>query len=150
MATSARIMAENYTRRAFITQSWMLSVDIDKVLDEITIPRPPLQSITGINIYGTMDALTIQNPLLYNTDTTSEPGRIYLKIGYMWGDGIAMRTRNCMQITYKSGYGDAKGDVPQVIQDSIAETAAYYFVQGTTGVLPPDVITKLQPYRIYL
>jgi len=48
MATSARIMAENYTRRAFITQSWMLSVDIDKVLDEITIPRPHCSLSQGL------------------------------------------------------------------------------------------------------
>jgi uncharacterized phiE125 gp8 family phage protein len=149
-ATSARIAAENYTRRAFITQTWVQTLDIVQVQDNIAIMRPPLQQIDNITFYNTKDAAVLQDPTQYNVDTTSEPCRIYLKIGYAWAMGIALRNYDCMAITFDAGYGDLASDVPQEIRDCIIEAAAYYFTQGSTGVLPPDVITKLQTYRVYL
>jgi uncharacterized phiE125 gp8 family phage protein len=149
-ATSARIAAENYTRRAFITQTWVQSLDIQQIQDKITIPRPPLQQIDNITFYNTKDAAVLQDPTQYNVDLTSDPSTIFLKIGYAWAMGIALRNYNSMEITFDAGYGDLASDVPQEIRDCIIEAAAYYFTQGSTGVLPPDVITKLQQYRIYL
>jgi uncharacterized phiE125 gp8 family phage protein len=149
-ATSARIAAENYTRRAFITQTWVKMIDIQEIKDRIIIPRPPLQQIDNITFYTTADATVLQDPTQYNIDSNSEPGNIFLKIGYAWAKGIALRNYDCMAITFDAGYGDLASDVPQEIRDCIIEAAAYYFTQGTTGVMPADVITKLQPYRIYL
>jgi uncharacterized phiE125 gp8 family phage protein len=150
MAKAARIACENYTRRAFITQTWQLTLNIDQIRDTIKIPRPPLHAIRSIKIFRTKDDMVYQNPAHFNTDIVSEPGCVFLKIGYAWGLGVAMRNHQSMIVEYIAGFGDSPDDVPQDIKDSITETAAYYFTQGTTGVLPPDVITKLQPYRIYL
>ena len=149
-ATSARIAAENYTRRAFITQTWVSMLDIQQIKDKIIIPRPPLQQIDDITFYNMKDAAVLQDPTQYNVNTQAEPANIFLKIGYAWAKGIALRNYDCMEITFDAGYGDLASDVPQEIRDCIIEAAAYYFTQGITGVMPPDVITKLQPYRIYL
>jgi uncharacterized phiE125 gp8 family phage protein len=149
-ATSARIMAENYTRRAFITQTWQLMLDYKDVFknyDYIVLPRPPLQSIANITTYNDVGTSIAQNDTSYFADTFSEPGRAVLKTGYTWN---YTRMRTGMVVEYVCGYGDTADKVPQDIQDAIMEAAAYFFTQGTTGVLPPDVITKLQPYRIYL
>jgi uncharacterized phiE125 gp8 family phage protein len=150
MAIAARIMAENYTRRAFITQTWELMLDYKDVFknyDYVMLARPPLQSITSITTYNDVGAGLVQNATSYFADVYSEPGRAVLKTGYVWN---YTRMHNGMLIEYVCGYGDAASDVPQDIIDAITEAAAYFYTQGTTGVLPPDVITKLQPYRIYL
>src|SRR5665647_3030915 len=44
--TMARMQAEAYTRRAFITQTWYLMLDSREISEEIKIPRPPLVSAT--------------------------------------------------------------------------------------------------------
>jgi uncharacterized phiE125 gp8 family phage protein len=150
MATSARIMAENYTRRAFITQSWELMLDYSAVFknyDYIMLPRPPLQSITSIKTFNDVGAAHTQLSTSYYADVYTEPGRAVLNVGAVWG---YCRQHNGMLVEYVGGYGDDVADVPQDIIDAITEAAAYFYTQGTTGVLPPDVITKLQPYRIYL
>lgn len=46
LVVTARQIAESETKRAFITQTWLMY--LDKALQTIEIPKPPLQSIVSI------------------------------------------------------------------------------------------------------
>src|ERR1035437_1033475 len=51
-AIAARQAAEKWTRRSFVNTSWYFTLEDKEVMpDIITLPRPPLVSITEINTY---------------------------------------------------------------------------------------------------
>jgi uncharacterized phiE125 gp8 family phage protein len=148
-AITARTQAENYCKRSFINQSWELMLDACKISDTIKLPRPPLVSVTSVKYYDVNHAEATQNSTQYQLDTYSEPGRLIIKTGYVWGAGVALRDKNALLIEYVAGYGAAGTNVPQDIKDVIIEAAAYYFNEGKIGTLPEDSLKKLQPYVVY-
>lgn len=80
--TSAREHGESYTRRAFGTQTWELTLDNFPCKDYIEIPKPPLQSITSITYKdsaGTEHTFTD-----YIVDIDNEPGKVVLAYGKHW------------------------------------------------------------------
>lgn len=146
LIATARQMAERYTRRAFITQTWLLSLDHipggqepwwDGVREGsirelysyarwIELPYPPLQSVTSVIQYNTSDSPDTVATSIYHVDTNSEPGRVVLKIGKTW-PSITLRVADGFQITYKAGYGDNASDVPQAIRDAIKRLTGFLY-----------------------
>jgi len=102
LITSAREMAENYTKRSFITQSWCLSYD-HYAPKRVMLPRPPIQSVTSVNVIncdGSQQAFT----------------NFYL--GAL-GDQLifdAIPLGAIIEITYQAGYGSAESAVPQALR----------------------------------
>jgi len=140
----ARMQAEAYTRRAFITQTWYLMLDSREINEVISIPRPPLISAT-ILTYNDAGTPATQDAASYTVDTYSEPGRIYLNPGYTWN---YTRERNGMLIEFIAGYGAAATDVPADIKMAITEAAALYFNSGEVGNLPDKVKDRLKSYQV--
>lgn len=154
LISAARRAAEEFCRRAFITQTWKLIFDADEVIDDIEVPRPPLQSVTSIAYYdqgGAQQAFASTN---YWVDTDSGPGRIYLRKGATWP--TAMRDKGSLEVQYKAGYGDAGANVPDDIRRAILRIIADMFehpedvITGTIiNTVPKNAVWLLQPYRIY-
>ena len=71
---SARLTAENETKRAFITQTWRLY--FDSVRAEIEIPKPPLQSIESIKTISSIETLV---------DETADKDQPVLKVALTTG-----------------------------------------------------------------
>ena len=140
----ARMQAEAYTRRAFITQTWYLMLDSREINEVISIPRPPLISAT-ILTYNDAGTPATQDALSYTVDTYSDPGRIYLNPGYTWN---YTRERNGMLIEFIAGYGAAATDVPADIKMAITEAAALYYNSGEVGNLPDKVKDRLKSYQV--
>ena len=143
-AAMARLQAETYTRRAFLTQTWYLMLDSREISEEIKIPRPPLVSAT-ILTYNDAGAPTAQDAASYTVDTYSDPGRIYLNPGYTWN---YTRERNGMLIEFIAGYGAAATDVPADIKMAITEAAALYYNSGEVGNLSDKVKDRLKSYQV--
>ena len=147
-AQAATKQAEDYCRRAFITQTWQLMLNSTQVKDIITLPRAaPLQSITSVKVYNDAGTATTESASLYFADTYTEPGRIILYPTASWR---YTRDLNGMLIEYVCGYGDFDTDVPTPIKTAIIEAAAYGYVNGKIAELPEDTLQKLKPYRVYL
>jgi uncharacterized phiE125 gp8 family phage protein len=147
LAQAARQYAEDFTRRAFITQTWQKALDYKDVKDAIWLPRPPLRSIVSITTYNDIGAATVQDAASYTMDTFSEPGWVELLTGYTWG---YIRELNGMLIEYTAGYGAASA-VPLPIKRAIIELAAYWFSEpASMGTIPPMTEKKLRPYIVYL
>lgn len=165
--SSARQWAEEYTRRAFITQTWTLWLDsfpsqmaddwwdgvreshintLNEGSREILIPRPRLQSVTHLKTYD--DEATATTFTGYIVDTASETGRIVLKNGESWP--VALRAGNAIEIEFVCGYGASASHVPAAIRTAILQLAAKLY--ECRGEMPSDLPTSakmlLNPYRV--
>lgn len=134
LITAARQKAEEYTRRAFITQTWELAVDA--AYGVLYLHRPPVQAVEAITVDG--EVVAPENYVLVG------PEALHVKVPlYAVNPGGVV-------IRYKAGYGDAASDVPQAIRQAILMLIAHlYEHRGDEAVeLPLTVKTLLQPYRV--
>ena len=87
LITVAREWCENFTRRAFNTQTWDVFLDrFPSAGDVIELPLGKLQSVTDTGFtYVDTDGNTTQvSTAVYTVDTDSEPGRVYLAYNQSW------------------------------------------------------------------
>ncbi|QDV34914.1 head-tail connector protein [Tautonia plasticadhaerens] len=166
--TVARQAAEEYTRRAFITQSWKLSLDLNRcgmvydlpegvydlpvtalygeLPDEIELPRAPVQSITSVTTYDTANTASTFDPSNYTADTAGN--RIVLAETATWPTNL--RSVAAVAIVTINGYGDAASDVPPAIRMAIQmHAASLYETRGQCGCdVPPAAQQLLRQYRV--
>jgi len=148
LITAARQRAEEYTRRAFITQTW--EVAVDSVTSTLCLPRPPVQTIEAVTLDG--QAVAPENYGLMVTNL------FYTKIP------LHAVNPGGLVIRYTSGYGDTTNDVPQAIRQAILMLVAHMYearegqapqveceAQAKAGVdMPPTVASLLRPYRVMM
>lgn len=148
LITAARQKAEEYTRRAFIAQTWELA--LDSASGKVYLPRPPIQAINEVTLDG--EIVSTENYSLIGQDV------FYSRIPFraINPDGLAIR--------YISGYGSNATDVPQAIRQAILMMVAHlyearegeapqveYEIQTRAGAdIPPMVTSLLRPYRVMM
>src|SRR5580704_1265232 len=132
LITGARQWAENYTGRAFITQTWQMWLDLwpgavelwwDGVrqgpvtgldnVNYIALPRPPLVSVSSVQYFDNTDTGTVWPSSNYFVDTVRAPGRLALRLGSTWP--VPSRLTNGIMIEYIAGYGADGSYVPEPI-----------------------------------
>lgn len=115
MITEARQNLEAATARAFITQTWRLSMDRFPV-GPILLKVCPVIAVTSIGYVDPAGAAQTVNASEYLVDVDSEPGRIHPKVGKCWPT-VDPRI-NAVTITFTAGYGAAAA-VPENIKRAI-------------------------------
>lgn len=127
LMSMGRQWAENHLRRAFLPQTWRLSLknwpgrnygswpaDISTFdsyykLNHIKLPRPPLISVASVIYRDTTNALLTMPPGNisggYNVDTESEPGMIVLPFSGVWPTEILL-PGSPIRIAFTCGYSD--------------------------------------------
>lgn len=101
--TAAREYGEDYTRRAFATQTLEMFLD-DFPGGDIEIEMPPLQSVTSVkykNSAGTETTMTATTQYLVDTDR--DIGRLVLPYGVSWPSFVPY-PMNPIKIRYEAGY----------------------------------------------
>lgn len=126
LIAAGRDYLEKVAWRAFITQTWRLSLDGWPAGDEIELPRPPLQSVTSIVYTDSDNNATTWAASNYIVDTDSEPGRVVLAYGASW-PGVTLRPANPIQITYVAGYGDDGSAVPVSYQQALKLLVGHWY-----------------------
>ena len=136
LITAAREMAEEYTRRAFITQTWELA--LDSASGKVYLPRPPVQTIDEIMLDGEMVA--IENYIFLGENVFCPKIPLYAANP----GGLVIR--------YISGYGSNATDIPQAIRQAILMLITHlYEHRGDEKVeIPTTIKALLQPYRVML
>lgn len=149
----ARQLIEETYNIALITQTWLMAIDrwptrsqepwwdgvvqahinvITGAYGDLEIPKWPLQSIDGVNVYdedGNSTAVNVANT--FDVDTYRTPGRITIKRGATLP--TAQRANNSIEVTYTSGYGVAAADVPAPIKRAVKQLAAYLYSHRGDG-----------------
>lgn len=153
LGVAARQHVEEETRRALVTQTWVLKLDEFPGSGdaEIRLPRPPLQSVTSVQyVDGNGDTQTWSSSL-YVVDTADTPGNISLAYGESWPSTRAQK--NAVTITYVAGYG-AASTVPDALKAAIKLLVGHYYVNreeavtGTVVARLGAVDALLAPYRV--
>jgi uncharacterized phiE125 gp8 family phage protein len=148
LISAARARAEWHTGRALITQGWTLWLDCWPASGAIEVPLPPLQSITSVTTYARDDSASVMDSALYTIDAVSAPGRLALKSDA--APPTNLRAVNAIAVAFTAGYGDAAGDVPQILNEAILELIAYLYENRgeAPAELPLAALALLAPYRI--
>lgn len=146
--------AEEFCERAFITQTWRLTLDeFPSGRLPILLPRPRFIETSFAISYEDTDGDTVAlDSSDVQLDSDSEPGLVYPLVGEDWPSVYDMP--NAVTVTYRAGYGDANS-VPGPIKRAIKQLVAQWFkdrepyVTGTiVANLPNAVEALLRPYRI--
>jgi uncharacterized phiE125 gp8 family phage protein len=167
LITAARQRAEGFTRRAFITSTWLATWSripcrgragaqfSGRVLE---LPRGPLVAVDWLKYTdenGTEQTFASSN---YTVDTYAEPGRLVLKPDSAWptlGD-----YPGAVRIQFTAGYGGStdaakRAAVPEFAKLAIKFLAAHYYanpapvnIGNITTELPEHVQALLHQLRI--
>lgn len=105
LIAAAREYCEMFQNRAYITQTWELTLDGWPCFP-IKLPMPQLISVTSIKYFDTANVEATWAASNYFEDTDSEPGRIGLGYNIVLPT-ITLRPINAVKIRYVAGYGAA-------------------------------------------
>lgn len=116
--------AERVTKRAFLTQTWRLTLNRFPRW-AIRLPRPPLQSVTTISYVDENGTSQTLDPSLYRVAADSEPGYVTPAYNEVWP---AIRdVVEAVTITYIAGYGADATTVPEDARHAVALMVADMF-----------------------
>lgn len=154
LITTARKSIEAFTSRALITQTWDLWWDLLPSLRAITIPKPPLQSVTHFKYHDEADVESVFGSINYFVDTTNhQGGRVSLVSNSVWPTAT-LRYANAFVCRFVAGYGSASS-VPMDIRHACKLLVAHWFenrepvnVGSISTDLPLMVQHILWPYRV--
>lgn len=173
LVLAATSVAEKFTNRVFLTQTWDLWLDrfpsrtkrgsdgwfegereaplssVVEGLRYIEIPKPPLQSITFLKTYNTSDTESEFSSSSYYVDTNSSPGRLALNYSESW-PSVTLRPANGIQVRFVAGYGLA-ATVPEPIKLAVKMILTNLYENrgcDSVSMLPPNAFALLQPYQL--
>lgn len=152
LISAARAYAENFTRRALITQTW--DATFDGFPRVFSIERPPLQSVTAASFTYDLNGTMTQVPTaVYTVDTDSEPARVYESYGQSWPTPRIIQ--NAVRMRFVAGYGDSPEDVPEPIRHAIRLMVSHMHehrepvVAGVSlASVPMSIEYLLMPYQV--
>lgn len=114
LIATSQSLAERITRRALLTQTWRLVLDgfPETATGAITIPKPPLQSVTSIT-YVDEDGVTQTwggSPLPYEVSAPSGPTAGYARIRLAYDQSWpTTRTQaDAVIVTFVAGWEDVE------------------------------------------
>jgi len=138
--------AERCTRRAFITQTWRLS--LREFPPRIYLPRPPLQSITSIQYTDDDGTIQTLSSSLYQVTLDASPAYVEPAFGKSW-PSIRSETVEPIVITYVAGFGDDAENIPAQYQNLIFELVAFRFMNrgDTDQDIPRHIKWSLKSLR---
>jgi uncharacterized phiE125 gp8 family phage protein len=131
---AARRYGENFQNRAYNTQTWELWLDAFPDVDYISLPRPPLQSVTSVEYYDTSNVKYTMSATDYFVDTKSEPGKVTLGYGKSWPSSTTLRPYNGVCVTYVAGH---VGQVPDTIKQAMLLLIGHWYENREGGTERP-------------
>lgn len=146
---AATRMAEEFTRRAFITQGWIYQTTCFGPIVEL--PRPRLQEVAEVTYTDWNNNTTIIDEDTYFTNSVYEPGRLIFKDGsfpFGWGLGWGYGAGGFLSVEYIAGYGDEEFDVPWQIKEGILQIFGHLYENRESQVMPPGAKQILSPFKV--
>lgn len=123
MIEASRVYCEQFTARAFVTQTWEMVID-QFPPNDLMIPLPPLQSVTSIKYDDGGGVEQTLGATEYEVDTVSQPGWI-VPVTTGWPSSI-WQGINSVRIRFVAGYDpgtdspiDLAANVPQSLKAAI-------------------------------
>jgi len=136
MIQAVRERAEQITRRAFVKQTWELTLD-GFPYGAINLPKPPLQTVDSIKYIDTDGVEQTLDVAAYRVLTGGEPGAVQPVYGSLWPTTLA--DLETVKIRFTCGYGpishDTSLNVPKaILQWILIQVANLYENRESQGV----------------
>ncbi len=93
--------------------------------DEISLPRPPLVSVSSVKYYDINDVEYTLPATDYYVNTIAEPGQVHLRAYKSW-PSITLRDYNAVCITYTCGYATPEA-VPEKVKLALKLLVGHWF-----------------------
>ena len=139
---SVRVEAEMVSRRAFLAQTWDLTLDAWPRASVIELPYPPLQSVTSITYIDSDNGTHTMSTDDYFVDIDGEPGRVCLAYGAAWPSGT-LRPQAAIKIRFVAGWS-TPSQVPANYRLAILlGLSAYYENRGDAEMKLPGAAIDL-------
>jgi uncharacterized phiE125 gp8 family phage protein len=144
--TAARMMAEEFTRKAILSQTWELYADLFAPYFDLKMNLQEVVSVKYIDTDGIQQTLTADQ---YLVDTVH--GCLYPAHGVTWPS--VRSQHNAVVIEHVAGYGPNATDVPQNVLEAIKFLVAHWenYQPGIEGArittIPYAVEQLLRPER---
>ena len=145
---AAREMAEQYTRRAFISQTWELQMDCFEEDDYSLIT--PCSSITSVKYYDASGVEQTVANTVYGLSTSSEPHELFLKYGQLWP--TVRGQEDDVKIRFVAGYTTLPASIKAamlLIIGHLYENREDVVVGRQVADLPKGSEYLLNPYRLF-
>lgn len=156
---AATFYAENFTDRAFLTQTW------DDKRDDfpcsrygrIELPKPPVTSVTSITYTATDGTSTAWSSGNYTTSLPVGPFATVGKIEPAYGVSypVVREVMNAVTIRFVCGYGATGSFVPEPIRAAIKLLVKHWYdTRGPVNVgnlvtpIPMTVDSLLWPFKV--
>lgn len=120
--TAARLMVEKDTRRALCTQTRVINLDF--LPPYIAIDVQPVQSISSITYYDSLNLQQTLSSSVYESDLYAEPAIIRPANGQSWP--TTYDRLSAVSVSVVCGYGAASA-VPEDAKHAIRLLAAHWF-----------------------
>lgn len=154
LISAARNLTESFTNRALITQTWDLK--LQSFGQEISIPNPPLVSVTSIQYVDIDEAtqtLATTEYAVLNAGAHIKPGRIVPAYNKSWPSVRGMP--NDITIRFVAGYGAASSVPPQLRWAVLLILSELYarresaIVGSTIMEVPYSASALMAPYVVH-
>lgn len=156
--SAARQHFEEQTGRQVMNATWEYWLAEAPSQLEIELPKAPLRSVVSISYddaVGDPQTFDVANyTVTAPSDPTCPRGRVALVTGSNWPTVTAKP--NAMRIRFVAGYGDARGDVPELLRAALYLLVAQFHRfrsevheagNGALTTLPIGATTILQAYK---
>ena len=174
LITVARRVCEQWARRAFLTQTYDLSLEMwpggqpgfygglqalyyppGMVLNprawtkstEIILPRPPLQSVTYVQYTDSSNNVNTFASGNYMVDANSEPGRIVLAYNAQW-PSVTLQQGPAITIRYVAGYGALASAVPEEYKLAMKLLCGHYYENREAVTTALNAQPKELPFAV--
>lgn len=133
---SAREMGEGLARRAFITQTLELVLDVFPATRALKLPRPPLQSVTSVKYF---DADNVEHTWTdYEVDARSEPGWLIFRSVPSTG----LFESGAVVVRFVAGYGNTADTVPDTFVQGVLLTVGHWY-ENREAVNVGNTVTEI-------
>ena len=147
LVAAARRTLELATRRAFLAQSWRVTVEGRPGSRAVALPLAPVLEIVAVRVVsasGSPETLAVE---LYRLDDAADPPRLLVVADAPSpADGPGS-----IEIDARYGFGSEAADVPETIRLAILRLVARWFERrgdagDGSGGLPADVQALIAPF----
>jgi len=139
LITAARIDVETWTNRTLITTEF--EYYLPNLCSSMEIPVSTVQSITSITYIDGNGTEQTLDPALYALDNVSIRNKVYRLPNASFPE--VQVQPNAVKITFPSGFGDAKTDVPQNLRQGLLMRLAELYEYREANTSAPRQPNKM-------
>lgn len=151
LITAARQSAESFMRRALITQTYTLWLNMPLASRHISMPVGGVLAISAVSTFDEADIETTLPATSYLLDNTSSQASIII---HSEASLPTTRTVNGLKITYSAGFGASAAAVPDAIKQGLLLHCAQLYQrrgdEADSTALPESAQHLYHPYRLFM